>query len=267
MTCKICGADNNKIFEAKIINRHHIVYYYCSNCGFLQTEEPYWSQEALQEPINISDTGILSRNLWFSQRTAVVLFFLFNRKAKFVDYAGGYGVLPRLMRDIGFDFYWHDPFAKNLFARGFEYNQDLGEIELITSFESFEHFSNPLKDIDKMLSISQNILFSTELLPQPIPKPEDWWYYGLDHGQHLSFYSLQTLNHIAKNYHLNFYSNGTDMHLFSPKKINNNLFKMLLKFPRYGLFFIVRKKMKSLTSEDLLVIKSSGPKREKRNAF
>ncbi len=38
----------------------------------------------------------------------------------FLDYAGGYGVFTRLMRDIGFDFYWHDPYTQNLFANGFE---------------------------------------------------------------------------------------------------------------------------------------------------
>ncbi len=48
-----------------------------------------------------------------------------------------------------------------------------------------------------MLKISRNILFTTTLLPSPMPQPGTWWYYGLEHGQHISFYSLETLQSIA----------------------------------------------------------------------
>ena len=58
-----------------------------------------------------------------------------------------------------------------------------------------------------MLKISKNILFTTTLLPSPVPKPGTWWYYGLEHGQHVSFYSLETLQSIAKHFNLHFFSN------------------------------------------------------------
>ena len=78
------------------------------------------------------------------------------------------------MRDIGFDFYWYDPHAQNLFAQGFEYSQNDNEIDVITAFENFEHFVYPLDDLEKIFAISQNVIFSTELLPDPIPKPDEW---------------------------------------------------------------------------------------------
>ena len=57
------------------------------------------------------------------------------------NYAGGYGIFTRMMRDIGFDFYWLDKYADNLLTNGFEYNKKIHKkIEAITSFESFEHF-------------------------------------------------------------------------------------------------------------------------------
>ena len=108
----------------------------------------------------------------------------------FLDYAGGYGVFTRLMRDIGFDFYWHDPYTQNLFANGFE--DDLksnSKFELLTAFEVFEHLVNPKEELEKMLRFSDTIVFSTELMPQEIPDPEEWWYYGFNHGQHISFYT------------------------------------------------------------------------------
>jgi len=118
----------------------------------------------------------------------ILLALFFNKNGKFLDFAGGYGVFVRLMRDIGFDFVLYDKYTQNLFAKGFEYNPS-HKIEAITTFESFEHFAKPMDEIESMLKISKNIIFSTELLPDPIPKPEDWWYYGLEHGQHISFYS------------------------------------------------------------------------------
>lgn len=53
-----------------------------------------------------------------------------------------------MMRDLGFDFYWDDKYTQNIFANGFEYSDDKN-YEVLTSFESFEHFVNPLSEIKK----------------------------------------------------------------------------------------------------------------------
>jgi hypothetical protein len=249
MKCKICDQDNNKIFNAKILNKYDVEYFHCSNCGFLQTEEPYWLEEAYTESINVSDTGIMSRNLSLSQLSTLIIYFFFNRNAKFLDYAGGYGIFVRLMRDIGFDFYWYDKYSENLLARGFEYKNG-GGIELITSFESFEHFDKPVDELESMLKISKNILFSTELLPNPIPKPAEWWYYGLDHGQHISFYSQKTFKYLAKKYSLNYINLG-GMHFLTEKKISNLQLKVL-KLSKFGLHKLLQKGLKSKTWEDYL---------------
>jgi hypothetical protein len=192
MKCKICKQKNESVFSGKILNKYNIKYYYCSNCGFLQTEEPYWLDEAYSESITVSDTGYMQRNINLSRKLTILLALFFDKNGKYLDYAGGYGVFVRLMRDIGFDFYWDDKYTTNLFAKGFEYKSK-GRCEAVTTFESFEHFVNPLEEIEKLLSISKNIIFSTELLPNPIPKPEDWWYYGLDHGQHISPHLRETI--------------------------------------------------------------------------
>jgi len=238
MNCKICNHETKNIFTAKILNKHNIKYYYCEYCGFL----PYWLQEAYNSPINIVDTGVMARNIGSSKTTAVILYFLFNPHGKYLDFAGGYGFFTRLMRDIGFDFYWHDPYSPNLVARGFELKSNSFKYELITSFESLEHFVEPIKEIESMIQFSDNTLFSTELLPSFIPKPDEWWYYGLEHGQHISFYSYRTLKYIAQKYNMNINSNGRNIHILTKnKKINNNLFNFLLKFRRFGLFFYVKK--------------------------
>lgn len=249
MNCKICNQDNQSIFNAKMLNKYDIKYYHCSNCGFMQTEEPHWLDEAYAESINTSDTGYMQRNLNLSEKLSVFLILFFNKDAKVLDYAGGYGTFVRLMRDIGFDFYWDDKFTKNLFSRGFEYNKS-ETYEALTTFESFEHFVNPIEEIENLLSISKTIIFSTDLLAYPTPEPKDWWYYGLDHGQHISFYSPKTFEFIAKKYDLNYYNLGS-LQVLTQKKIPGYA-KFILKFTKFGLHKLLQRKLKSKTWEDYL---------------
>lgn len=241
--CKICGANTKKLFRTKILNKYEIQYYQCPNCSFIQTEKEYWLKEAYQSSMNISDTGVLTRNILFSLKTSLIIQFLLNRKGKFIDYAGGWGIFTRLMRDIGFDFYWFDPYTKNELARGFE--ADLSKkYEALTIFEGFEHFQNPHEDLEKMFKLSDTIIFSTTLVPKPTPKPNDWRYYGLEHGQHIAFYSKETLKEIAKKYGYSFYTDGRYLHMFTKKQIPKFLFKFLtsiLGFILLPLVFITNK--------------------------
>ncbi|OHE06485.1 MAG: hypothetical protein A2513_03295 [Sulfurimonas sp. RIFOXYD12_FULL_33_39] len=254
MNCKICNQKNQSIFDAEVLNKYRIKYYHCSNCGFLQTQEPYWLEEAYSDSINISDTGYLQRNINLSKKLTIFLAIYFGKNAKYLDYAGGYGIFVRLMRDIGFDFYWDDRYTLNLFAKGFKYTENQ-IIDAITTFESFEHFVNPIQEIEYLLKISENIIFSTELLPNKIPEAQDWWYYGLEHGQHISFYSEQTLHFIANKYGLNYYNFGV-FHLISKNRIPSYL-KIILKFSKFGFHLLLQKQLKSKTWDDYLKMSKS----------
>ncbi len=249
MNCKICGSKTEKVFRKKILFKYDIDYYHCTHCEFLQTEKPYWLEESYNSPINYSDTGIIMRNQSLSKATALVLYFCFGKNLKYLDYAGGYGLFTRMMRDMGFDYYWHDPYTKNLVSRGFEYDS-MQDIAAISTFESFEHFEDPLTEIEKMLAISPNIIFSTQLLPEPLPKPHEWWYYAFDHGQHIAFYRKKTLEWIADKYDLHFYSIKS-FHMFSKKKVSPLRFKLLAIGSKLGLANILRRTMKGKTVDDM----------------
>jgi 2-polyprenyl-3-methyl-5-hydroxy-6-metoxy-1,4-benzoquinol methylase len=229
MICKICSSNSELFSRAEILNKYSIQYFKCPECGFIQTEEPYWLEEAYSEVINRSDIGLLARNLELSKTTKVILMFLFDKKKKFLDYGAGYGVFVRLMRDFGFDFYWMDKYSDNLFAKDFE-TKHSDKFELLTAYEVFEHLVQPAEEVENMLKYSDNILFSTFLIPANEPKPEEWWYYALDHGQHIVLYSRKSLEILAKKFDLNFYTNGKNLHLFSKKKKNNLMFK-IISFP------------------------------------
>ena len=234
--CKICRTISIEKFEGLILGRYTIKYYLCPKCRYVQTEEPYWLDEAYEDPINISDTGYISRNLLISKKLTFLLYAIFDKNGKYLDYAAGYGVLVRMMRDIGFDFYWEDKYTDNLFSKGFEWNEN-SALQAVTAFEVFEHFVNPIEEIEHLLVISDTIIFTTELYPKHSPSPEEWWYFGLDHGQHISFYSQETLEYIAKIYNLRFYSDGF-IHILTRNHISSSKLK-LSRLSNYGVSKVI----------------------------
>lgn len=252
MICKICSKDSELFSQAEILNKYKIRYYKCPNCGFIQTEEPHWLEEAYSEAINRSDIGLLSRNIDLSKATKAILFLLFDKNKKFLDYGAGYGVFVRFMRDFGFDFYWMDKYSDNIFAKDFE-AKHLDKFELLTAFEVFEHLVNPVEEVETMLKFSDNILFSTFLIPPRTPKPGEWWYYALDHGQHIALYSKKSLETLAEKFGLNFYTNGKNLHLFSKKKRNNFVFKVI-SFPYVAGFANPILRTKSKLDDDYKMI-------------
>lgn len=227
MNCKVCGNNCEEKFEGLILGKYTVKYYFCPVCEYLQTEEPYWLEEAYKEPIAPEDTGILQRNLNNRVTTASVISCFFDMDKKFLEYAGGYGILTRLMRDIGFDFVWNDKFSSNLFARGFEYKSS-DKIELITAYEVLEHLDSPMEELEQMFKIANNILFTQTLLPLPVPKINKWWYYAASSGQHISFYTNKTLDTVAKNFNKKHLSCG-EFHLFTSKNIEQSAFEAVIK--------------------------------------
>jgi hypothetical protein len=258
--CRVCGHETERRFDAEILGRHRVGYHECPACGFLQTDAPHWLGEAYAESINLQDTGLVARNVAFANDASVLLYCFFDRGAKYVDWAGGYGLFTRLMRDAGFDFRSFDPNTPNLLAKGFEARPDEEGVELVTSFESFEHFVRPGEEIGKMLALSRNLLFSTVLLPSPVPKPGAWWYYGLEHGQHVSFYAPRTLAHLAARYGLHLFTWGK-LHLLTEKPIAPWRLRLAWKLRR-RLQRRLRERMTSRTQADHdLLARGAGPGR------
>lgn len=259
MNCKICGALAIPAFSATVLGRHKAAFSRCQDCGYLFADEPAWLAEAYKSPINPEDTGILQRNIRLSRKAAAVIGCFFDKSAALLDYAGGYGIFTRLMRDIGFEMRWHDPYTQNLFARGFEHD-GAGRVELLTTFESFEHFTSPIAELEKMLMLSDNILFTTLLLPSPVPAPLDWWYYGFEHGQHVGFYTRRSLEKMAGKFGLNLVTNGLDFHLLTKRRVNPLLFRVMLKLGALGLHGLLLPGLRSRTFADMSGLAGAGRK-------
>ena len=207
-------------------------------------------EEAYSNAIADADTGLVARNISISKRLACILFAFYDKQAKYLDVGGGYGLLTRLMRDIGFDFYWSDPYCENILAKGFESSNN-NPISAITAFEVLEHIHNPIEFIKKSMDDAgaSTIIFSTDLF-QGNPPYLDWWYYSFETGQHISFYQKKTLQLIADKLSLSLYSHK-NFHIITDKRINQlTLLIIMTKGFSTILYKFIQRKIKSKTLTD-----------------
>lgn len=248
MTSKITGGPTESLFTAKLLNKYDVRFYRCKATGFIQTEEPYWLPESYSSAITKLDVGLVMRNENLVALTAPLLWRYFNHEGTFLDYAGGYGLFTRMMRDRGFDFVHTDPYCQNIFA---EYHDLAGlpattKFEGVTAFEVFEHLAQPVAEIEAIARFSENLFFTTELLPPNVTK--NWWYFSLETGQHVSFYTKEALQSIAGKLGRRYYTDGKWRHLLTVKELPENPFERMNRKEREP--FFVRKMRKYLRRYD-----------------
>src|SRR5688572_28604301 len=101
--CRLCGGPTRPLTRQRVLGKHDVRYEHCTRCDLIQTELPYWLEEAYSQAISQLDTGAMHRNHMASRLTAAVV-RLAGIEGPFLDYGGGHGVFVRMMRDLGFDF-------------------------------------------------------------------------------------------------------------------------------------------------------------------
>jgi hypothetical protein len=251
VSCPVCAAPSREAaFRATIRGKYDVQYWYCADCGTLQTEHPYWLPETYGTDCGDFDTDQAARNLHCARRVAGLLYFMFNACGTQLDYAGGYGLFTRLMRDIGFDCRWWDPYTPNLFAKGFE--AEPGQrFDVVTAFEVLEHTVDPVSFIADLRSryACRALVFSTQIFRGAPPSPHKWSYYGLAGGQHVSFYQARSLDRIAQRVGARFVTNGR-IHMFAWPPINYRLFHFLTSQASWFIELYVRSRMQSRTMSD-----------------
>lgn len=254
MKCNICNSNTSFLFKSKVLHKYEISYFRCVKCQLIQTEKPYWLKEAYSSALIDSDTGVISRNLTLSKITALLLLFFVKRKSKVLDYGGGYGILTRMLRDIGVDCYWVDKYAENIFANGFE-DKTNNKYNMVTAFELFEHFEDPIKETEKIVKkYRPKILLFSTMLHNGNP-PKDWWYFVPEGGQHITLYTKKSLEILGDKKGMKLSTNGRNLHILSKNQISGFFMKVIsIVWPLASIGLPLFYKSKTIRDREEIVI-------------
>jgi hypothetical protein len=179
-----------------VLDNDEAVYLKCDGCGFLGVDNPTWLGRAYDDAITPIDTGVAARSR-LVEELCVALFGRGTASPAIVDIGGGHGLLVRSLRDAGFDARWMDPHCENVLARGYEFRSG-HTADVAVAVEVMEHATDPVAFVRTALESTgaSALLFTTELVPTPVPDA-DWWYYVPLTGQHVSFFERRTLSELA----------------------------------------------------------------------
>ncbi|MEA5415372.1 class I SAM-dependent methyltransferase [Synechococcus sp. BA-132 BA5] len=195
--CPNCGGERltpvRRVTVSKALVEAELAH--CPACDFLFLADPTWLDVAYEESF-YGDTGYVDRNLHAARLLRLLL--VIGRLGRFgpsepgCDLGTGLGMLPRLLRDHGFDFHGTDAYAAMELIRPFCGPPGGGAIGCKTAFEVIEHVPCTPEFLRDEVGATPLFVFST-LMRQAgeIPDP-DWWYYAFGNGQHISFHSRRS---------------------------------------------------------------------------
>lgn len=196
IACRLCGGQAGLAFAHTVLQKHAVGYYRCGQCGSLQTQTPYWLDEAYANRGFNLDTGALQRNIDNFASCFTVARLLQPRMV--LDYGAKDGLLTRFLRDHGVDCHAYDKYADASYVKGFDAPPAHARFDLLMAFEVLEHLPNPAQDLDEIFRFDPSyIFFSTDLYTN---QDADWWYLSPATGQHVFFYSPAGIHHIAQKY-------------------------------------------------------------------
>lgn len=196
MNCKICGSSNLEIIDIED------KYYYCQDCEviFVETAEIVDQTEEKERyeghDNNHQNDGYVRMFENFIE-AVIEPYINTNQINSALDFGCGPGpVLADLLepRELEVDIY--DPyfFPKKVFLNK--------NYDLITSTEVFEHFSDPVKEMELLTShLKEGSYLAVMTSFHPGPEDfEDWWYKW--DPTHIVFYNQQTFKKIASDFDL-----------------------------------------------------------------
>lgn len=199
--CRFCGADARLLGVQRVLRRYDVGYYRCPGCDLIQTQWPFWLDEAYGTALSAFDTGAVARTRSCRDLVLSLAWLLgVGPDDPCLDYGGGHGILTRALRDDGYNFHWHDPYASNLLARGFEGQPD-SRYSLLTCFEVLEHLPDVSEGLEALFAPGHDHLLVSTVLH--LGHRENWWYYCPEAGQHVAFFSQRTMRLVAERYGYN----------------------------------------------------------------
>lgn len=209
--CQICGAMANHL-DAVDFNKSclepsgrrlpasgkQVDYYLCPVCGFCFAPElQAWTPEQFAKAIYndgyaFVDPEYASARPLGNADMVDQLFGASKAGLRHLDYGGGSGLMSEALRGKGWDSRSYDPFVNLDQQPG-----DLGQYDLVTAFEVFEHVPRVATLLDHLEALCKPdglVLFSTVLSDRMIVQGRrlTWWYASPRNG-HISLFSAESL--------------------------------------------------------------------------
>ena len=202
-TCKICSSTTEELQDLQL----KVTYDVCQKCGFISKHESFHltHQEELgryenHKNDNEDNTGYMNM---FNNLIDLHVRPLKDVK-KILDFGSGpYPMLQKILTREGYEVSIYDPF----FSKGVTYQNT--EYDLITTTEAIEHFVNPIKEIEHLLSLLKDkgyLLIMTNFRTMDIKTFPTWWYRR--DPTHISFFNEETFKYLEKRYNLKEISNN-----------------------------------------------------------
>ena len=209
---KSCEENRGRFFP---LSGKSIYYYQCHSCQFTFAPEfANWSEQDFAREIYNDqyidhDPDYLERRPQQNFQLIESLFKDQKAAIRHLDYGGGNGALSALLKASGWSSSTYDPFSSEKNSL-----EGLGQFNLITAFEVFEHASDSnqlMSQLTKLKTDDGLILFST-LTSDGVIEPHKrltWWYASPRNG-HISLHSKRSLALLASrfNLHLGHFSAG-----------------------------------------------------------
>jgi SAM-dependent methyltransferase len=192
--CTLCGSGDLSLITPKDDKRQ---YYLCGYCKLIFTDEyhllnPEEEKSRYQQHNNsITEPGYVK----FLNRVIHPSLEYINKNMKGLDYGCGPGpVLSMLLHEKGIHCDIYDPFFYP------DYPEDT--YNFIFSTETFEHFHDPRKEIEKInhLLDPEAFLFIMTERWESLERFETWYY--KNDPTHVCFYHDKTFDFIASEYNL-----------------------------------------------------------------
>ena len=218
--CPLCGLSAACLFSFPVLERLEAELGECRSCGFIFVVDPHWLEGSFSSHLNRLDVGSVDRTLLVAQFVRGLLGASPHRRGwTLLDFGGGDGLLTRLLRDVGVDCRWEDPYCEPVYAVGPPHGA-VDHFDLTVMSEVALHLTDPVGTFADLVSHSDRVLFTATVPPKPIPP--DWWYLMPSTGQHVAFYPTTAIAGLAGQLGVHWCSDGKFFHLLSRTPIERS---------------------------------------------